>query len=471
MSKLIYNSENFPEFDPGNYEVKKYDFGEVGGGFTAGNVEFYLPDVGLSVWVSCNDESVTIHSADVIFNEDNSDAYEKSEDYLLYSATFDSDNPDAAGPWCKMIDVALTYTIEKETEYRRKEYTFPLPVAWLPESIKEQVNPKYLDWLQGHNKKINIGKNGVIAADKEFVGDVKNVDISDDKQFPAPEVIPAAKPLIRFIDSQYRELFNIPDGEKIRITYPLDDGREPVERVCKFQGETHFQLEKNGTLHICQFAEMMEKIGARYKPVNQLQNIELVAFTAGVGEDKFYSHNREEGNTCVGSLHGDFGNDGDRYHVGWRELDNGLFNGEIQSELQSVIFALRQDLLKDRDSMITFCQSNPDAKMAVGKTSDDKDYATYGFKLETESRQYFVNCFVQGKDSHFAVFAYADKPASVLEQSHQPQAQTKDRKVSDSPDDKPSVLKEIKESRSAPKTPPKPKPKRNKSTKKNQPEH
>ena len=471
MSKMIYNSENFPEFNPDNYEVKKFDFGEVGGGFTAGNVEFYLPDVDLSVWVGCNDESVTIHSADVIFNEDNSAAYERSEDYLLYSATFDSDAPDTAGPWRNMIDVALVYTIEKETIYRRRDYTFSLPVAWLPESIKEQVNPIYLNWLQEHDKKISIGKDGVIIADKEFVGDVKNVDISAYKTFPAPTTIPEVKPLIQFIDSDYRELFKIPDGDKIRITYPPGDGREPVEWACKFHGEHHFHLEKNEILHICQFAEMMERIGARYEPVNQLQKIVIVPFSAGVGEDKFYSHNCEEGNTCAGFLHGDFGSnsDGDRFHANWRALENGLYNGEIQSELQSVIFALRQDLLKDRSSMIACCQNNPEAKMSDGKSFGNEDYATYGFKLETESRQYFVNCFVQGRDSRFSVFAYADKPSPVLEQGQKPQAQTKEHTASDSPVDKPSVLKEIQESRSAPKTPPKPK--RNASKKKNQPEH
>ena len=45
---------------------------------------------------------------------------------------------------------------------------------------------------------------------------------------------PEVKQLIRFIDSDYKELFQIPDGESIRITYPPGDGREPEERSCKF---------------------------------------------------------------------------------------------------------------------------------------------------------------------------------------------------------------------------------------------
>ena len=40
--------------------------------------------------------------------------------------------------------------------------------------------------------------------------------------------------------------------------------------------------------------------------------------------------------------------------------------------------------------------------------------------METESRQHFVSCFVSDRDSHFAIYAYADKPALALEQ-HQVQ--------------------------------------------------
>jgi hypothetical protein len=154
-------------------------------------------------------------------------------------------------------------------------------------------------------------------------------------------------------------------------------------------------------------------------------------------------------------LQGDFGNngDGDRFSAYWRETDNGLYNGEIQSELQSVVYALRQDLLKDRASMLAYCQSQPNAKLLSGKTSGNEEYVAYGFKLETESRQYFVNCFTQGRDSRFSVFAYADKPAPALEQ------------------DKPSVINEIREAQKKPKPPSKPKPERDKSKKKNRAEH
>ena len=697
MSKPIYNKDNFPEFDPANYEMRHKDFGEVGGGFTIGNVEFYLPDIDHSVWVSCNDELVTIHSADTAFDSDNSGSLENEEEYRLFSATFKVDGIDAAGPWLNMIKDALVYTIEKETEYRRSDYTFSLPIEWLPDSIRDKADPQYLSWLQEHDKDIDIGKDGVIVHDAvyQYLNNVENqkliapfmgenqpavansraetqsrqdkaiihnsieglgvyaamistdrhnrneskvaevrgiienmasywgldmddgskpideilqafddrvdeaihgnvadadtyracadaltglsrysedlivsqgadamhtllsvgdlmIDVGEyfgfgqevtfaedsarwinnsvrgllqdydmpgtatvggnndalyagdenynvkgyvikqavlfennvgfafahDPKAPSPFVTwrmfhdaekgkleyewgkyhsdetkalacyvsrateyeqrdkvkeialpvavtapaeeleaPEVQKLIRFIDSGYREQFKIPDGESIRVTYPASDGREPAERECKYEGETHVSIG-GSFYHIAEFAGAMERVGARVEPVNQLQNAKLTPFAAEVGEDKFYTHNREEGNTCAGVLVGNFGNnnEGDRFSASWREKDNGLFNGEIQSELQAVVFALRQDLLKDRDSMLAHCKEHPEAKLNTGD-----NFAIYGFKLETESREYFVNCFVSdvARDSRFSIFAYADKPALELSQSHQ----------------------------------------------------
>ncbi len=70
---------------------------------------------------------------------------------------------------------------------------------------------------------------------------------------------------IRFIDSRYGSLFRIPDGGKIRITFP--DGSR-TELVCRYIDEYH--LEAGRTLfHICEFAERMERNGNKVEPVSQ----------------------------------------------------------------------------------------------------------------------------------------------------------------------------------------------------------
>ena len=353
-----------------------------------------------------NDRFAELSGETKIYN-DSMKAFEQCAEHIdqaIHTSVFGDGNEDVH------FDLALAAVIDHHGLER-------VEIA-LKCAVLHDLTGKYpsdlRDWAQDFKKPDHFGNFGIRTRPATLAGLITEVRRQEAmlkmEKHKTPE-LQEVKPLIQFIDSDYRELFKIPDGEKIRITYPISDGREPVERSCKFHGEHHFHLEKNEILHICQFAEKMERVGARYEPVNQLLSIQPVPFTPGVGEDKFYSPNREEGNTCTGSLHGNFGNnsDGDRFSTSWREADNGLYNGEIQSEFQSVVYALRQDLLKNRDSMLAYCQSHPEAKL-----SDGKDYATYGFKLETESRQYFVNCFTQGRDSRFSVFAYADKPALTL---------------------------------------------------------
>lgn len=77
---------------------------------------------------------------------------------------------------------------------------------------------------------------------------------------------------IRFIDSRYRELFRIPDGGSIEITYP---DREKVTRKCTFIDEYHTQVGSS-VFHICEFAEKMEAIGAVYRPAKGLDRQEPV---------------------------------------------------------------------------------------------------------------------------------------------------------------------------------------------------
>lgn len=68
---------------------------------------------------------------------------------------------------------------------------------------------------------------------------------------------------IRFINSRYDELFRIADGEKITIK---DAMGEKSERVCRYIDEYHTEVGSS-LFHICQFAELMERNGLDYAPV------------------------------------------------------------------------------------------------------------------------------------------------------------------------------------------------------------
>ena len=70
---------------------------------------------------------------------------------------------------------------------------------------------------------------------------------------------------IRFVDPHYKELFRIPDGGKIVITEP---GGEQRERTCRFVEEYHTEVGSS-LYHICEFAEIMQRNGNSYGPVQE----------------------------------------------------------------------------------------------------------------------------------------------------------------------------------------------------------
>ena len=74
---------------------------------------------------------------------------------------------------------------------------------------------------------------------------------------------------IRFIDSNYNNLFKLPDGGRIKITYP--DGNV-VEEVCRYIDEYHVQLGNNSCnlFHICELAERMENNRAKVEPIDTM---------------------------------------------------------------------------------------------------------------------------------------------------------------------------------------------------------
>lgn len=67
---------------------------------------------------------------------------------------------------------------------------------------------------------------------------------------------------IRFIDSDYNTLFFVPDGGNVVLT--CSDG-EKLIRPCKYLDDYHVKIGSN-VLHICEFAEKMERNGTYYAP-------------------------------------------------------------------------------------------------------------------------------------------------------------------------------------------------------------
>lgn len=70
---------------------------------------------------------------------------------------------------------------------------------------------------------------------------------------------------IRFMDTQYKELFRIPDGGKIMVTTAWGEKRE---YTCRFIDEYHTEVGNN-LYHISEFAEFLHKNGAVCEPISK----------------------------------------------------------------------------------------------------------------------------------------------------------------------------------------------------------
>jgi hypothetical protein len=102
---------------------------------------------------------------------------------------------------------------------------------------------------------------------------------------------------IRFIDPNYNELFRIPDGGRIVVTRPMGEMYPNYQDewigTCRYLDETHVNI--NGECyHICQFAEIQQRIGAVVKPETEPEIISgyRVNHRTFVGDKVFkFGHN------------------------------------------------------------------------------------------------------------------------------------------------------------------------------------
>lgn len=74
---------------------------------------------------------------------------------------------------------------------------------------------------------------------------------------------------IRFVDTRYRDLFYVPDGGKIRITY-ADGNRKDL--VCRYVTPVHAEIGgPMNVFHIYDFAESLERNLAKIEAVDLLE--------------------------------------------------------------------------------------------------------------------------------------------------------------------------------------------------------
>ena len=82
------------------------------------------------------------------------------------------------------------------------------------------------------------------------------------KKYLETQLVQASKG-IRFITPHYREIFRIPDGDKVKITH--SDG-ERSYKTCRYIDDYHTEVGDR-LYHICEFAELMERNGSTIIPI------------------------------------------------------------------------------------------------------------------------------------------------------------------------------------------------------------
>ncbi|WP_395815267.1 LPD16 domain-containing protein [Clostridium sp. C45] len=128
---------------------------------------------------------------------------------------------------------------------------------------------------------------------------------------------------IRFINSNYDDLFRIVDGSTIQIEFP----KETIIKACKYVDDYHTKVG-NELFHICQFAEMMERVGAKYTPEVEPDDFQ-VAYKVGR-------------NHYLALQTSDEGYDYTLYDKNFNEIDGGQLDDPELSMIEA-----RKDILSD----------------------------------------------------------------------------------------------------------------------------
>lgn len=188
---------------------------------------------------------------------------------------------------------------------------------------------------------------------------------------------------IRFIDINHNELFRVPDGGQIIITYP--NGAKQ-RATCKYISEQYMGIDGR-CYHNLQWAELMKESGRTYVPAGppeySLENIEPEEF-----EFMYAKEDESIDRGCIGFLRADFDKGNDFYSTWWSDNQN-LETQEFKDEFDKVISYFRNEaetpILKNRLSMQNLCYS-------LKPTQSPTDTDVCGFKVITEKHTYYFRC-------------------------------------------------------------------------------
>lgn len=205
---------------------------------------------------------------------------------------------------------------------------------------------------------------------------------------------------IRFIDSDYHELFRIKDGEYITVTTP----NGVTERKCKYIDEYHTQIGYN-TFHICEFAEIMERGGNTYRPKDApsytLEHISQEEFAF-----MFAPQNENENRGCICYIRGYFDNSLNEQFQSVAMIENKenyktFHTDDFRRECDNIInyFRFQADtpILKSR-----ICMHNAGYDTKAERFAGDKEVC--GYRVTTENNVYYFKC--DSRQGQYNLYCY-----------------------------------------------------------------
>jgi len=135
-----------PDLDPTHYEVIQRIYGDTGGGCMVGTLAIRLTDLDKTVWINCNDEGVTVTSADYVWNEDHSGSWARAEDVLMLQANYRKDPSETMGALLPAVQEAVAYTVSQELSH--SIYPLDISAQWLPEGFRMDEQSHTVDAVQ-----------------------------------------------------------------------------------------------------------------------------------------------------------------------------------------------------------------------------------------------------------------------------------------------------------------------------------
>ncbi len=212
---------------------------------------------------------------------------------------------------------------------------------------------------------------------------------------------------IRFIDSNYNELFRIPDGGKICIT--SQDGTEVI-RECKYIDDYHFQTDTLTVFHICQFAEIQEKHGGRYRPYDapsyMLEKINQSEF-----EFMYRLEDENQNRGCICYVRGYFDNSVDERlqtesmlenKDNYKQYKTSDFSRECDNIINYLRFQSDTPVLKSRIKMHNIAYDANAERFA-------KDTEISGYRITTKENTYYLRCDARRGQYNFYLYCYNTK--------------------------------------------------------------